>query len=312
MPLRAAAKAKPATPPVPTPAPKPAAPAQPRPGGLRSSPAALDLIVAEEDSNEAYYARHYQHFEWPQGASGPTVGIGYDCGYVTAAELRADWSGIVDDATIAALERACGLRGAAAQAFVHARGASVTIPWDRAIAEFRDREMPKWERHVAAALPNTALLSGDCFGALVSLAYNRGAGGFSAPGARYAEMRAIKAHMAAKEFARIPGEFLSMRRLWPSGGDLWRRRGHEAALFERGLGHTPAAAKPAPRSAAWLQQSLNTLMNAGLAVDDIYGPHTRAAVRAFQERVGLAVDGRAGDKTFSAIEIAMLQTGATT
>jgi GH24 family phage-related lysozyme (muramidase) len=207
---------------------------------MRSSQAAFDLIVTEEDSNEAYYNKHYTHFEWPAGASGPTVGIGYDCGYVTPAELHADWAGIVDDATLAALERACGLKAEKAHAFVRAHGQSVTITWEQAIKQFAEREMPKWEGHVTHALPNTDLLSGDAFGALTSLAYNRGYGGFSSPGARYAEMRAIRAHMSVKAFAKIPAEFLSMRRLWPRGGGLWRRREHEAALFTKGLAE-PAA-----------------------------------------------------------------------
>ena len=42
----------------------------------QSSDAAIDLIVREEDSGPEYYAKHYTHFEWPEGASGPTVGIG--------------------------------------------------------------------------------------------------------------------------------------------------------------------------------------------------------------------------------------------
>ena len=58
---------------------------------------------------------------------------------------------------------------------------------------------------------------------------------------RHREMRAIAQHMAAKEFGKIPGEFLAMRRLWPQGGDLWRRRGHEAALFQKGLDDQKAA-----------------------------------------------------------------------
>jgi hypothetical protein len=58
-------------------APQASAPALPP---LRSSQAAIDLTVTEEDSGQAYYARHYTHFEWPEGASGATVGIGYDCG----------------------------------------------------------------------------------------------------------------------------------------------------------------------------------------------------------------------------------------
>jgi hypothetical protein len=58
---------------------------------IRASMAGVNEIVTEEDSGEAYYTRHYEHFEWPQGASGPTVGIGYDCGYVTADQIRKDW-----------------------------------------------------------------------------------------------------------------------------------------------------------------------------------------------------------------------------
>lgn len=209
---------------------------------MRSSPEALALIVTEEVSDAAYYTRHYQGFDWPQGASGPTVGIGYDCGYVTPAEARADWAGILPPEMIEIIVRACGIKGEAAHGFVEGRaGKGFIVTYGQAMAEFQTRELPKWEARVAADLPNTELLPADCFGAIVSIAYNRGAS-FDLPGPRFAEMRAIKAHMAAKEFGKIPAEILQMRRLWPAGGDLWRRRGHEAALFLRGL--NPPAAVP--------------------------------------------------------------------
>jgi len=201
---------------------------------VRSSQAAIDLIVTEEDGSEAYYSRHYTNFEWPQGASGPTAGIGYDCGYVTTQQIKEDWTGYVSDQMVQALMRAAGLKGEMAHAFVQKYGASVTITWDQALAQFKGRELPTWEGMVSHALLNTDLLSGDSFGALVSLAYNRGCS-FTSPGSRYAEMRAIWHHMADKKFNLIPGEFLSMRRLWPVGKDLWNRRMHEAALFEKGL-----------------------------------------------------------------------------
>jgi GH24 family phage-related lysozyme (muramidase) len=196
---------------------------------------AFNLIVTEEDSSEAYYTKHYQHFEWPGGASGPTIGIGYDCGYVAAAEAQADWSGIVDALTMQAIIAACGIQGPAAKAFVLAHGSTVTIPWNPAITEFRNRELPKWIGRVQAVLRNTDKLSEDSFGALVSLSYNRGTGGYDDPGPRYTEMRAIKAHMAAQQFSQIPMDILGMQRLWPKGGDLWNRRAHEAALFTKGL-----------------------------------------------------------------------------
>lgn len=202
---------------------------------IHSSQAAIDLIVTEEDSGQAYYERHYTHFEWPAGASGPTAGIGYDCGYSTTEQIRQDWTGFVSDQMVAALMRAAGLTGEAAHAFVRRYGVSVTITWDQAIAQFKAHELPKWEAKLIHDLPNTDQLSGDSFGSLTSVIFNRGDGGFHSPGARYLEMRAIAQHMAAKEFAKIPGEILAMRRLWPVNGDLWKRRGHEAALFAQGL-----------------------------------------------------------------------------
>jgi hypothetical protein len=48
--------------------------------------------------------------------------------------------------------------------------------------------------------------------------------------------------MVNKRFTLIPREILSMRRLWPMGGDLWRRREHEAALFSQGLDHLTGVA----------------------------------------------------------------------
>ena len=47
----------------------------------------------------------------------------------------------------------------------------------------------------------------------------------------------------------------------------------------------------------WLQQSLNTLMNAGLVVDGDYGQLTAEAVKNFQRAHGLTVDGWAGVMT---------------
>jgi GH24 family phage-related lysozyme (muramidase) len=201
---------------------------------LRSSDDAIKLIVTEEDSGQAYYVRHYEHFEWPLGASGPTVGIGYDCGYSTTQQIKDDWETFVSAETVAVLTKAAELKGLAAAEFVREHAKTVTITWDQAMAQFKGREMPKWEAIVESHLPNNAILCGDCFGAIVSLAYNRGPS-FDAPGPHYAEMRAIKANIAAGHLAAIPNDFLEMRRLWPRGGDLWNRREHEAALFAKGL-----------------------------------------------------------------------------
>jgi len=163
------------------------------------------------------------------------VGIGYDCGYSTADQIRVDWATYIDAARIEVLVRGAGLQGQTANQFVRVHGHDVTISWQESLAQFQGHELPKWEAIVTAHLPNTDKLSGDSFGAITSLTYNRGAGGYDAPGSRFTEMRNIKAHMAAQRFDLIPAEFLSMRRLWPAGKDLWNRRTHEALLFRDGL-----------------------------------------------------------------------------
>lgn len=60
-----------------------------------------------------------------------------------------------------------------------------------------------------------------------------------------------------------------------------------------------------PNVTKWLQGSLNALYDAGLEVDGLYGPKTRAAVEAVQEKLGLKVDGWAGTLTQAAIQAAL-------
>lgn len=208
----------------------------------------VTFVLDEEDGSPAYYMAHYTHWDWPAGASGPTIGAGYDCGYVTAAEAEADWTGIVDNETVARIVGAVGIRGEAAEAYVRAHRDEVTITWDQAKQEFVEREVPKWLSRCAAVLPHFEELPGDCQGGLFSCAYNRGTGGFEDPSPRFAEMRAIRTRLAVPGFALsqaylspIAADLLSMQRLWPKGGDLWNRRAHEAALFRNGLATLPVS-----------------------------------------------------------------------
>lgn len=201
---------------------------------VKSSPAAIDLIVAEEVSSKATYEARYTHPEWPGGASGVTIGIGYDCGYSTPAVIAGDWGDKLAAPMVAALQQVAGIHGSPASSHAHELRGVVTVPWEAAMAVFIGRDMPKWEGIVSRALLNTDKLSPDSFGALVCLAYNRGPS-FNNAGDRFREMRAIRAHMADGSFSLIPAEFRSMKRLWPNVSGLQHRRDHEAALFEKGL-----------------------------------------------------------------------------
>lgn len=199
---------------------------------------ARNLIVAEEVSSKAAYNQRYRRPEWPGGASGVTIGIGYDvgAGVKDKAQLHKDWGGKIPAAMITALEPCIGVTGTRARNLLSSVRPEVDVAWEAAIAVFDDVDVPRWYELGKEALPNFEALSLLCKGALVSLAYNRGVT-FSKQGDRYSEMRNIRALMAKKDFDKIPAEFRKMRRLWTnrSNRGVALRREHEARLFEKGL-----------------------------------------------------------------------------
>jgi hypothetical protein len=188
--------------------------AKPQPAGPLSQ-RAIDFIIAEEVSSKAVYEKRYRRPIWPGGGSGVTIGIGYDvgAGVDNFEQLHADWAGVIPGAMITILSRAIGVTGSNASALAAQMRSSVDIPWEAATAVYSKVTIPRYYAKAAKALPNFEELPADCKGALVSLVFNRGPS-FSTAGDRYSEMRAIKAHMANRQFGRIPFELRSMARLW--------------------------------------------------------------------------------------------------
>ncbi|OYY72548.1 glycoside hydrolase family protein [Sphingomonas sp. 28-63-12] len=199
-----------------------------------ASEKAIKMIVAFEVTSESTYTSKYQSTIWPGGQSGVTIGIGYDLGYTTNDKLQADWGDKLPAAMIAELKQAVGVTGTAAKEMAAHLAPQVLVPWDAANAVFRERDVPNYSAMVRKALANTGLLSGDSFGALLSLTFNRGPS-FKAVGDRYREMNAIRDLMAAKNFAAIPAQFMAMQRLWPTVAGLRARREKESKLFAGGL-----------------------------------------------------------------------------
>jgi hypothetical protein len=250
---------------------------------MRSSKAAFDLIVAEEVASKATYTKKYRRPEWPGEQSGATIGIGYDLGQTDKATIRKDWGGIVPEGTLEAMLSASGKTGAAGKtATAHIRG-SVDIPWDVALGVHEDSVVPRWEAKLEKALPNTDLLSPDCFGALLSLIFNRGTS-FNSAGDRYKEMRAIKAHMKAKDFQQIPAEIRGMKRLWPKTAGLRKRRDKEADLFEKGL--KANTEPPHNRQSNEIEDVQRRLDRLGYhevgTIDGKWGGRTAGAIAAFK------------------------------
>jgi hypothetical protein len=218
------------------------------------SQTAFNLIVQHETGGQNYYERVYGgHPEWPGGASGITIGFGYDLGYVSATEFKADWSSalgqsvvdrFINTHTIGA--NGSGL-GASRMKTLVRQLRDIVIIWETAEKVFRSTTLPKFALLTDRHLPNCEELNGDCFGALVSVTFNRGAS-YDMSGDRYTEMRAIKKAMQNKTFSEIPGLIRDMTRIWAwtsIEAEMRRRREDEAKLFEKGLAVLTAAASTA-------------------------------------------------------------------
>jgi hypothetical protein len=221
----------------------------------RVSPKAYALIVRHETGGRDYYEKVYKARPvWPAGSSGVTIGFGYDLGYQTSAEaFRADWGGLLPPAHIDMLARAVGLQAVdpdRAQKVDQLKGlvkalveTGVTIPWEPSETVFQKVTMPRFAAVTSDALPGSEALSDDCFGALVSLTFNRGPSFGRAQGPndtldRYREMRGIKQALADSAIEHIPGLIRDMKRIWKGTiieAEMNRRRENEARLFEEGL-----------------------------------------------------------------------------
>lgn len=195
---------------------------------------ATDMIVQFEVISQRRYEALYSRPIWPKGQSGVTIGIGYDLRYANRGALTRDWGRLLDAGSLDRLASVLRLRGEAARDALP-RVREVVVPWAPADRQFRDF-LPYVVAQTETAFPNTGLLSGDSFGALVSLVYNRGAGVRAQDGSR-AEMLAIQTLMANREFAAVPGQIRKMKRLWSveTARGLHIRRDAEALLFENGL-----------------------------------------------------------------------------
>ncbi|WP_299425916.1 hypothetical protein [Sphingomonas bacterium] len=204
------------------------------PSTRKLSQTALDMIIAFEVASPAAYEAKYRRPIWPKGQSGVTIGVGYDLRFANRAFIDRDWP-MLPQADRSLLYTVAGLGGLAAKnALASVR--SVVIPWEPARTQFM-AFIPYPTKDTEKAYPNCSELPDDCFGALVSLIYNRGPA-MSPNSVKRKEMYRIKQLMAARNFADIPAQIRSMKRIWqgdPNARGLLRRREAEALLFEKGL-----------------------------------------------------------------------------
>lgn len=193
---------------------------------------AFDLIIKHEVGGGApYYNKALKRPCWPGGASGVTIGVGYDLGYNDLAQFTKDWKGIISDSDYNRLATTLGKTGDTAKAAI-ASVKDIEIQWEAALDVFKKSTLPRFISLTSKSFPGSEKLKPDAFGALVSLVFNRGG---SASGDSRREMLNIKNAIASNKpdiYNFIANEIQSMKRLWVGKGldGLLRRRDEEAAM----------------------------------------------------------------------------------
>lgn len=204
-----------------------------RSGGLEISKEGYQLILNHEVGGGAvYYTRYLQRPTWPGGASGVTIGVGYDLGYNTKAQIDADWSMLSSDVR-ARLKSCAGVKGLAAKR-ITANVRDIQIPWDAARKVFDNNTIPRFAKMTISAYPGTDKLHPHIQSAHLSWVFNRGGGITNS--SRDIEKRAIRADTPSRP-DRLPSHYRASKRIWRDKGldGLIRRREDEARLIEAAL-----------------------------------------------------------------------------
>jgi len=190
------------------------------------------IIRFEVGGGRPYYERFLEAPTWPAGASGVTIGVGYDLGYNTAAQVSNDWSSSLGKTVVDRLSACCGYKGPAARdriGTVH----DIRVPWEAALSVFESRTVARYWAMTLKAYPGADALKPNAQGALLSLVFNRGTS-MSPDDPKRAEMRSIRPLVQAADYRGIADQIRQMKRIWVGTkieDGMNRRRDAEAGLI---------------------------------------------------------------------------------
>ena len=201
-------------------------------GDLRISPEARELILHFETGGPGYYQARLQRPTVPPGASGITIGIGYDLGYNTPAQIRADWAGVLPDPQVERLAGVAGRTGASARAAL-SRVRDIIIPWGAAVQVYEGRTVPRFAKLTVATYPGILATHPHIQGVILSTTFNRGSA--LTPYCRRAELVWTRDDLRAGKTSRLGDYQLAMRRLWPSIPGLQKRYAAHSGLIQNAL-----------------------------------------------------------------------------
>jgi hypothetical protein len=200
-------------------------------GGLDISKEGYNLIIKHEVGGGAsYYNRYLRKPCYPGGASGVTIGVGYDLRFNSKAQIAKDW-GVLHPDTVARLQSVSGRQGTSSLA---RSLASISIPYDVALDVFNKNTVPRFAAITRKSYKGVDTLHPHIQSAMLSWCFNRG-GGISSTSSRDREKRGMRAAIPTKP-GLLPALFRESKRIWVGKGldGLLGRREDEAALCELG------------------------------------------------------------------------------
>ena len=187
----------------------------------------IQKIVDWETGGPRYYMRYLSVPIKPiTDDCGLTCAVGYDLGYSTADQVRADWKGYISQEDIEKLASVAGLKGREA-ASRHRDVVGVVIPYEVALEQFTKVTLPIWLMKAYRLWPNFDVLNDRQKTALVSLTYNRGT---SLEGPTRSEMREVYNNLVRSNARPVAGLIRQMALRSPLKGVQLRRK-QEAELF---------------------------------------------------------------------------------
>lgn len=187
-------------------------------------------VIAFESGGEKYYNKFLKRMTWPKGASGITMGIGADLGYMSEKEFDTYFSKYFTNDENKKLKSTIGLKGESAKNALH-KVENIELSWENASEAFVDWTLPKFWNLTNALWPKMDELCENAQIGLVSIVFNRGA---STKGSSRTEMLNIKPLVLKKDYKGIAREIRSMKRLWEGKNmdGLIKRREEEAKMVE--------------------------------------------------------------------------------
>jgi GH24 family phage-related lysozyme (muramidase) len=167
---------------------------------------------------------------WPQGASGVTIGWGYDLGYYSRAVIVGDWHELRND-WLERLSAQSGVTGRKAKDRI-AQLRDILIERDIGTRVFDNVDVAREFANCKRAFPGFIDLRPNAQAALISLTFNRGT---SMIGNNRREMRAIRDLVPRKDYGGMATQLRLMIRVWygtPIVRGMKNRRLAEAQLME--------------------------------------------------------------------------------